>query len=74
MVKKVNKTVLMSIRVPSDLKQKIDDLRAEYKRQGINVNLNSTLIEMLEKEVKKMQKEVREKNPTFEFNQEELKL
>jgi len=72
MVAKVSKTKLMSLKVPVELKDKLDNCRREFLRQGMEINVNSTLVVLLEREVKRMEKELRLKNPNFEHDQQEL--
>jgi len=74
MVAKVSKTKLMSVKVPVELKDKIDNCRAEYARQGMEINVNATLVDMLTREVRRMEKELRQGNPDFEHGQGDLEL
>jgi len=74
MVAKVGKTKLMSVKVPVELKEKIDNCRAEYARQGMGISINATIVDMLTREVRRMEKELRKGNPDFEHGQESLDL
>jgi len=74
MVVKVKKTVRFETRIPEGLGERIAACRAEYKRQGEVINLSATVVEFLEKETRKMERELRKKNPDYEHKQQELSL
>jgi len=64
----------MSVKLPIELKDRMDACRTEYARQGGKISINGAIVAFIEREVKKMEKELRAKNPKFDFGQEELDL
>ena len=74
MVIKVSTNKLMSVKLPVDLKDRIDDCRTEYARQGLKISVNGAIVKFLERETKAMEKELRLKNPNFEAGQTEMEV
>lgn len=74
MVVKVKKTVRFETRIPQGLGERIAACRAEYKRQGEVINLSATVVDFLEKETRKMERELRKKNNKFLVGQKDLEL
>jgi len=64
----------MSVKLPVPLKEKMDDCRKEFARQGLEINVNATIVTFLEREVRRMEKELRNKNPKFEAGQTEMDI
>jgi len=74
MVKKIEASKRFQARIPASLMQKIEDCRTEYARQGLKINMSAAVQTFLEREVKRMEKELRQANPDFEPGQSEMDL
>jgi len=74
MVKKAITYKKVTISVPEDLMKRFNNCRDEYKRQNMKINLSAEITAHLEKEVKRMEKELRKENPHFLHGQESLDI
>lgn len=74
MIKKVETSKRFQARIPASLMDRIEACRDAYARQGIKVNVSAAVQDFLEKETRRMEKEIKQMNPNFVPGQKQEEL